>query len=87
MTKNGDIVKMICVYSLKNKIYIYGSKFKKLLNFFDYPFESKYLNIYMASSNFHEACNFEIEQIKCKLIGLNYKDMFVFFPLLHLLNM
>lgn len=90
MTKNGDIVKMICVYSLKNKIYIYGSKFKKLLNFFDYPFESKYLNIYMASSNFHEACNFEIEQIKCKIIGLNYKDMFVFFPLLHtidLLNM
>lgn len=55
-------------------------------NFFERPFNSMYLNIFLYDSiAIGESKNYDFTQVKSKLFCLPYKNKFVFMPLLHTL--
>lgn len=86
-----------------NKLsYTYGSSFRALSDFFDIPFESSALHIYIADKVLSPAKLYSIDCIKAKMFGLEYagdydddddeedeferREKIVFIPLLHTLK-
>lgn len=104
LTHNLEIIetKFIVLDKLNQKTYIYGSAFKCLRDFFDIPFESRGLHIYIADEyELLQSKLYPIDNIKAKMFALKYagdydKDeddeenlndnKIVFVPLLHTLK-
>ena len=86
LTKSNEILRIHCIFKTNNELMFYGSKIKKLSNFFDYPFPSSNINIYFCKEVFSEYINIKEQEIKCKLVGISYKNQTVFFPLVHTLD-
>lgn len=71
-TQNGD------------EILIYGREIQDKEIFFENPFNSKYVDIYISDSKEQNLIICTPNDVKCKLFRLPYgKEMFVFQPLLH----
>jgi len=100
MTVAGDIVSMIHATYSEKKIMILGFSLKNKYDFFLKPFPSSRLNIFASKGILHVnsgRVNYKFDnnapklyllnEIKCKLYCLFYKDEFVFMPLLHTLDL
>lgn len=100
LKNNGDIVLMKNATYLEDKIHIYGACLRSKYDFFCEPFASSYINIYASKGkmvvssegdskyicNVHNPTLHLINDIKCKLYCLKYYRKFVFFPILHTLD-
>lgn len=88
MTADNKIVAMINAKIYNGQIHIYGYPLKKCFDFWEHPFKSSFLNIYLSSGKFENAELFNVEKhrIKAKMICLPYNGNFVYFPLLHSLK-
>lgn len=70
----------------KNENYIVrGSALQNKRNFFETPFDSKNLNIFLSDGKLNEFQYFELSAIKAKMFCLPYEKEWVFVPLLHTL--
>ena len=89
LTNNDDViaVKHILRNRKTNLISYYGSSLKYLTDFFEIPIKSSYLNIYCSNCEMNPAKIYGLEEIKCKLVKVSYKEKLnVFIPLLHTLH-
>lgn len=68
-----------------NKHLIRGTALRRTESFFQKPFESKYLNIFLSDGEQCEPQHYELSAIKAKLFSLPYANKWVFIPLLHTL--
>lgn len=87
LTNRDEIVEVLYIKET-DKMYIcmyivYGRSIKERKQFFTQPFSSGNLNIYSSSGEKSEAKMYSLEDLKCKLISLEYKQDLVFLTLLH----
>lgn len=86
LTYDSKIVHMKSVFLENNIIYINGSSLKHTDNFFERPINSSILNIYSSNCEENNPTRYTLNQIKCKLVAVKYKNnITVFLPLLHTL--
>lgn len=71
----------------ENKVYVFGSCLKEVNNFFETPIASSYLNIFCANRKEHLPRWYDIKDIKCKLVAVEYHEDTIFFPLIHTLDL
>lgn len=72
--------------NVRNENVITGSEIKNARNFFDYPVQSSYLNIFLTDTEKAEQKQYKLSSIKAKMFSLRLNDSeFVFVPLLHTL--
>lgn len=64
--------KFIVLNEQSRDVFIYGSAYKTLKDFFEIPFESRYLHIYIAENDLSPSKLFKIESIKAKMFALPY---------------
>lgn len=80
------IIKFEKAVQKNNEICIHGKEIPDKKCFFEYPYQSKYNNIYISNCIEQNPVTCTPNEIKCKLFRLPYKDMYVFQPLLHPIN-
>lgn len=84
LTKNGSVVSMNYAIQNDNGKFIVGQPIKNLNDSFIKPFASHYLDIYTGELDFVDSKRYDIEDIKCKMVGLkNHDSLYTFIPLLH----
>lgn len=89
MTCANVIVEFHFIFKKDEKYIIRGAVLKEKQNFFEKPFDSKHLNIYMSDSELNDRCSnidvqyFELNDIKAKMFCIPYEKKWVFVPLLH----
>jgi len=78
----GDtyVIKNIIIHEGLTKIIC--CKFAVKDYFFDYPFDSRIIDIYLVSHEGQRLCTFESSEIKAKVVLLPYKDEFVSIPMI-----
>ena len=87
LTNRNEIVAMKHAIYNDNQFLICGQKLKEKQNFFEKPILSSYLHIYTCQKNVDVSTEFyDLKEIKCKLVCLNYKYQLVFFPLIHTIH-
>lgn len=86
LTHNLQIVEMVNATYFNNKIYVYGKIVREKHNFFEVPIKSEHLNIFESCGDTGKAQLFEIANIKCKMVHIQFKDKSVFIPLNHTLT-
>lgn len=72
-------------FKIGTEYFIRGQPLKQVRNFFDQPFDSKYLNIFISDCECNESQNYNVKGIKAKMFSIPYGREFVFLPLLHTL--
>lgn len=83
---NGDIVEMeYAIYSEKS-YFIYGASIKNKRDFFNQPFSSSHLDIYISNGEKNEKMYYNVDRIKSKLMCLSYNNEMIFLPILHSLD-
>lgn len=85
LTHDNIIVEFHFIVKENGNYKIRGSPLKNTQNFFQNPFDSKHLNIYMSDGELSEFSHFELTAIKAKMFCVPYENMWVFLPLLHTL--
>uniref|UniRef100_A0A1B0D314 Transposase domain-containing protein n=1 Tax=Phlebotomus papatasi TaxID=29031 RepID=A0A1B0D314_PHLPP len=87
LTTDNKIVAMINATYRNKEIMIYGCNKFHGTNFFNYPIASSTLHIYSASIlNNMEKKLYSLQDIKCKLFKIHYRNEIIFLPLLHTLQ-
>lgn len=86
LTKNDEIIEFKCAMNLKNEIVICGSPLKIKTDFFEKPFKSSFLHIYLCEKESGSDRPYKLNEIKCKMFCLCSNDKFVFVPLIHTLD-
>lgn len=69
--------------SLTLNLVIFGKPLHNIEIFFEKPFSSSNINIYLSDGATGEEISFPISMIVCKMVCLGYRKDFVFIPLLH----
>lgn len=84
----NKIIKIKCLLleTCSEEITIYGQYFQDISSFYEYPFHSSHLNIFLISCLSLEEMQFSVSSIQGKFFILPYKDKFVAIPLLHSLT-
>lgn len=87
LTNDNEIValKYVICASSDHKLYIYGVSLTNAYDFFKDPITSSTLNIYCSDCSTNIPQLYRLNDIKCKLVSIFYKNLTVFFPLLHTL--
>lgn len=70
LTSNNRIVEFHFITEDRGRLKIRGSALKKMYNFFQQPFDSKRLNIFLSDGEKHNAEYFDINTIKAKMFCL-----------------
>uniref|UniRef100_A0A1B0DGN6 Transposase domain-containing protein n=1 Tax=Phlebotomus papatasi TaxID=29031 RepID=A0A1B0DGN6_PHLPP len=85
MSENGQIFRMINATMCNDEIKIYGEVMSGVrTDFFDKPIKSSTLHVHQVIDLVYvEKKLFRLEDLKCKLIRLNYSGTNIFIPLLH----
>lgn len=83
LTKKGQLSKFQHAYELNSIVLITGLPLRDKHDFFKKPFNSSHIFIYQSEIIFSDEKQYSIDEIKCKMICLNYEDKCVFLPLLH----
>lgn len=88
LTHDNSIVEFDYVVrdETREKFMIWGSALIKTESFFQSPFNSNYLNIFMSDGKKSEPQYYEMSVIKAKMFSLGYQTKLVFIPLLHTLQ-
>lgn len=86
LTHKNQIVRFDHV-SESPQLQINGKVLVSKQDFFTYPFASSFLNIYLGYKKSLAGVNtkFSCSDIKCKLVAVDYRDNYVFIPLIHTL--
>lgn len=83
---NDKIFKLVNAFEDDTKeIFIEGHCLLNMNNFFEYPFESSNLDIYMANVNNipNHLVKFTSNEVNAKYVAIKYNNNHVFIPLLH----
>lgn len=83
LSNENQIVKFDHVLFTENRYMIRGCSLKNKVDFFEKPFFSRYINIFMSDGERNEPMLWSLTDIKAKLFCLKYKNQLVFIPLLH----
>lgn len=83
LTSDKQIVAMEKVVEINNNVYIVGQSMKTSYDFFETPFKSSYLDIYLCDKETNIATIYPIDCIKSKMVSVSYREQIVFSPLLH----
>ncbi|XP_021705627.1 uncharacterized protein LOC110678452 [Aedes aegypti] len=86
LTKQCELIRFNDVSRDKADLLIFGSQIIHKYDFFQKPFKSSHIHIYIAkvkSSNYSNTMHFNIHDVFCKLVPLHRKEGIVFIPLLH----
>lgn len=83
LTNENNIVQFDSVIKTDNGYMIRGSSVKNKQDFFDKPFSSRYINIFLSDAEKNEPTLYNISNVKAKMFCIPYKEKFVFIPLLH----
>lgn len=86
LTKDNQLVEMNYAIEINGQIFINGSALKAKNDFFNKPFASNLLDIYITSIDRCEKSYFHLNRIKTKMLALSYQNYFVFMPVLHVLD-
>jgi len=78
LTKKNEIIGMKNATIFENKIYIFDSCLKEVGNFFETPIASSYLNIFCANRKEYLSEWYDINDIKCKLVAVEYHKYCIF---------
>lgn len=62
---------------------IIGKEYKSYCSLYNYPCDSKILNIYVTSNIDNAFKAYKLSDIQCKCIVFQFEGKFVSFPLLH----
>lgn len=85
LTEDNKIVEFHFAAKLHGKFFLNGSRIKNPKDFFTQPFSSKKINVYEAKFEKFPAHYYPLENLKAKMICLNYQNQLIFIPLLHTL--
>lgn len=85
LTHDNLIVAFHFIVKKQENYIIRGSPLKNIENFFETPFYSKHLHIFMSDGELHDSQNFQLNAIKAKMFCMPYENKWVFVPLLHTL--
>lgn len=85
LTHANDIVEFHFIIKKNNDYIIRGSPLKTTKSFFEQPFDSKRLNIFLCDKELQNFKYFKLSDIKAKMFCMPYENMWVFVPLLHTL--
>lgn len=84
LTNTNCIVKFDCVIKTVNGHMIRGNNLENKEDFFEKPFFSRYLNIFLSDGKINEPSElYNINDIKAKLFCIPHNGKYVFIPLLH----
>lgn len=83
MTKNCNVVALEYISKSNGKFYIHGRPLKRQDNLFNTPFNSSNLNIVVSDGESNLPQTYDLNDIKCKLFSIKYREKFAFFPLIH----
>lgn len=83
LTVGNNIVEFHFITNTEEKYIIYGSPLKNIRNFFEKPFDSKYINVFLSDREKCEPRYFELNDTKAKMFCMPYENNYVFIPLLH----
>lgn len=86
LSKKCELVRFSGVSNDETGLLIVGSKIISKYDYFQKPFKSSYIHIYVSkvdSNNLSNASCFHINDIFCKLVPMYRKEGIVFIPLLH----
>lgn len=83
LTNENNIVEFDCVIKADRGYMIRGSSVRHKQDFFDNPFRSRYINIFLSVVEKNEPTLYDMSNIKAKMFCVRYKEKFVFIPLLH----
>lgn len=84
LTKKNEIVKMINAEYCDNELFVNDSAIKRKTDFFNEPFQSSLINLYISvDGDCYPPKFYQPTDIKCKLMCLNYQNQKVFLPILH----
>ena len=84
MTQEKEIMCIISAKMIHEKVYVKCRAIKLKHSFFEQPFESSFLNIFISDGILNDLTKeIDLNCFKCKLLKLNCKNNFVFLPLLH----
>lgn len=86
LTKKKQIVEMQYAFQFYGEYFVYGNVYSNKNSFFNDPFDSKRIDVYLTDSEKCISSYFNINRIECKLQRLSYKNGFVFMPILHSLD-
>lgn len=85
-TKDKQIVKMNHAVHSIDGYFISGEPILMKKPFFEDPFSSEYIDIYISNGQRGPSALYNINRIECKLLCLSYRNEFVFMPILHSLD-
>lgn len=85
LLNNNAIIQFEFAFKFGTEYFIRGKKLKQADNFFCCPFDSKYLNIFISTTESYESQNYNAKDVTAKMISIPYCNQFVFIPLLHTL--
>lgn len=83
LTNNQTIVAFCSVVVTKSKYFVRGEVVSAKSVYFEKPFKSSYLHIYIAEPVFSEETLVSVDSIFCKLVAIPRKEGVVFTPLMH----
>lgn len=84
LIETNKIIEFRYAFKKDNRVMIRGDPLKSINNFFEKPFSSSYINVFMSDGAKDQLeINCGLSAIKAKLFCLPYKDNFVFIPLTH----
>lgn len=86
LTNENHIVEFDLAIKTRNGFMIRGSRLQNQEDFFEKPFRSRYINIFLSDGCKHEPSLYHVNTIKAKLFCIRYKEKSVFVPLLHTLS-
>lgn len=88
LTKNNDIVKFKFAVKESGKINLFGMIIANKNSFFANPIASSKLKIFISDGKANDELHiFELNSIFAKMICLPYKELFLFMPLIHSLEL
>lgn len=86
-TAGTSIIEMTRVSRTQSsRILVFGKAILEKRNFFENPFSSSNINIYISNGKKNEELSYPLEVIACKMVCLTYQREFIFIPLVHTLS-
>lgn len=84
LTNSHHVVNLKYIVKTGNRIEICGKRIKNQCDVFTKPLKSSYLHIFSSDGHLDDdLTNYHVREIKAKMMCLNYKDTFLFIPILH----
>lgn len=64
-------------------LHIFGRAIKTSSNFFEKPFQSRFINVYQSDGSLTEPKLIKTSDVKFKMVGIHHKNSYIFIPMVH----